>query len=1328
MRSREHAWSMTDRTRRGITLSWLVLFVLSIMLQYGNLTNPQTTLAVHTGSFELDGDAIHAAGHDWDQVFGSGSGADATTFVTDEVPEQAFEIGGSKDDLNVSPDWAHGLQNVPDKDDILHAFAALYGDVIYFGADRYANDGDSQVGFWFFKGGITPNPDGTFSPPHTVGDLLVVSHFTNGGVTSTIELYQWVGTGGDTNGTLDFIASGQTCTGSPATDIACAVANTGEISSPWSYQAKDNKVDPNIIPANAFFEGGLDLSEVFDGPVPCFTGFLVETRSSQEINAQLKDYATGSFNTCASITIVKDAVPNDAQDFGFTTTGTGLSSFNLDDDADATLSNTKVFSGLNPGAYTVTEGAVAGWDLTNLVCNDANGSVNLGTRTATLSLQASENVTCTYTNTKRGKIIIEKQTNPDGAAGSFGFSGEIVTSLSDGQSAEKGNLVPGTYTVTEANPTPPFDLVMITCDDAAGATDSTGDSGTRTATFRLDPGETVKCTFTNVQRGTITIIKDAVPNDPQDFHYNTTGGLAAFDLDDDANATLSNTKLYNDVIPGSYSVSEVAVEGWDLTDLSCNSSGAGTSTSLNGATASLTLGPAGSIVCTYENTKRGHIIVDKITLPGGDPTSFSFGTTGAGYSGFSLTDAAAPNNQEVLPGSYTVSETVPSGWDLTSATCDNGEAPNSVDVGPGETITCVFTNTKRGTIIVEKQTNPSTDDLFTFTGHAAGQIADNGTIVVDNLQPGIYTSTESDPTPDYDLTSILCDDADSSGNIGTRTATFDLDPGETVKCTFTNTQRGTITIIKDAQPNDAQNFGYDVDGFDGPIFFELDDDANGTLSNMQTFENVPSGEYSVTENTVAGWDLTDLDCVTLGGASAVLEGATANLTMTAGGSITCTYVNSKPSINIVKTAGSAADGAVLVQGPGSVTYTYVVTNTGPIALENIVVMDDNGTATAADDFAVTCPATTLAAGASMTCTATVTVNANRTNVATATGESEQGTEVSDTDDAVVRVPGTSIDKSNNDADGIVGHGQNVTFTILVNVTSGPVTNAIVTDTLPVGQTYVAASQTSNPASTFAISPNGRILTWTFASLPTGSPAATITYHVTIDGNAAGAQTNVAQVCVAEPGVPCQTDSNTLTVPGLTILKDVSGYTGGTAVNGTPIAKVGDTLTYTLNYDISSPPTHNGVITDVVPAGLEYVVGSATSNAQFTFTSYNSATRTLTWNAPLVSVDGTLSFKVTVLATAPAQTQPIVNVAAIDSDETDRDDDDANVLVQVVLAATATPVVTLPPTDTIDSGDQAPSNPGFGLMLALLVLAGFGLVVGYLTPTPGRTRREEVRRR
>ncbi|HEX5148640.1 MAG TPA: hypothetical protein VFW02_06125, partial [Candidatus Limnocylindrales bacterium] len=206
------------------------------------------------------------------------------------------------------------------------------------------------------------------------------------------------------------------------------------------------------------------------------------------------------------------------------------------------------------------------------------------------------------------------------------------------------------------------------------------------------------------------------------------------------------------------------------------------------------------------------------------------------------------------------------------------------------------------------------------------------------------------------------------------------------------------------------------------------------------------------------------------------------------------------------------------------------------------------------------------------------------------------------------------------------------------------------------------------------------------------------------------------------------ETDTVNQPQLTILKDVSGNTGGTAANGLPIAKVGDTLTFTLTYDITRPPATHGVIADPIPAGLEYVSGSATTNLEFDVVSYNAATRTLTWLADVVTVDGSVSFRVTVLATAPTLAQPISNVATIDSDETVLDDDDAKVLVQAVLAATATPVATLPPTDTIDSGDQAPSNPGFGLMLALLVLAGFGLVLGYLTPTPGRARREEVRRR
>ena len=75
-----------------------------------------------------------------------------------------------------------------------------------------------------------------------------------------------------------------------------------------------------------------------------------------------------------------------------------------------------------------------------------------------------------------------------------------------------------------------------------------------------------------------------------------------------------------------------------------------------------------TVTCTFTNTKRGHIIVDKVTDPAGDPQSFNFDAgRHAAYSDFSLTDAAAANDQKLAPGTYSVSETAVAGWDLTSS-------------------------------------------------------------------------------------------------------------------------------------------------------------------------------------------------------------------------------------------------------------------------------------------------------------------------------------------------------------------------------------------------------------------------------------------------------------------------------------------------------------------------------------------------------------------------------------------------------------------------------------------------------------------------------------
>jgi len=194
-----------------------------------------------------------------------------------------------------------------------------------------------------------------------------------------------------------------------------------------------------------------------------------------------------SFRQPGSIQVCKDVVPDDASLWDFTLTGPMPGTKNdLGDGQCHTWSN------LDLGSYTLSEATQTGYD-TSVNCgskgSDTDGDI-------TFSLNAGEDVTCTFTNTKHGAIVVEKQTDPDGAAGSFTFSGDAAGTIADDGTIVVSGLAPGTYTSTEADPGPGFELTAITCDDG----NSTGNVGTRTATFVLDPDETVRCTFTNAQR------------------------------------------------------------------------------------------------------------------------------------------------------------------------------------------------------------------------------------------------------------------------------------------------------------------------------------------------------------------------------------------------------------------------------------------------------------------------------------------------------------------------------------------------------------------------------------------------------------------------------------------------------------------------------------------------------------------------------------------------------------------------------------------------------------------------------------------------------------
>src|SRR2546425_5504885 len=99
------------------------------------------------------------------------------------------------------------------------------------------------------------------------------------------------------------------------------------------------------------------------------------------------------------------------------------------------------------------------------------------------------------------------------------------------------------------------------------------DDGSPLDNIDVTAGETVTCTITNIKRGSITVVKDAQPNDPQDFSFTAGGGLSpsSFALDDDSDPTLSNTKTFSNVLPGSgYSLDETVPPGWVQSSATCD--------------------------------------------------------------------------------------------------------------------------------------------------------------------------------------------------------------------------------------------------------------------------------------------------------------------------------------------------------------------------------------------------------------------------------------------------------------------------------------------------------------------------------------------------------------------------------------------------------------------------------------------------------------------------------------------------------------------------------------------------------------------------------------
>jgi hypothetical protein len=285
------------------------------------------------GLFELDGNAVDNSGipvpDDWGRLLTAvPAGVDFTGIVSDVPATDAtyFTGGGSKDPIDV-PSWKYNANSAPAKDEITDAYGAAYLNatgqkVIYFGADRIDNSGDSQIGFWFFQNEVRAITGGKFSGVHQApdathahGDVLVLSDFTNGGRVGTVNVYEWVGSGGS-DGAINHIFPTSSvvvdCQDPAANNNVCGTVNTGDgVVSPWPFRNKSNQT---TFAHGEFYEGGINIGALLPGGNPCFASFLAETRSSQSPSAVLKDFVLHAFEPCVPNTSMLDtaatAVPS----------------------------------------------------------------------------------------------------------------------------------------------------------------------------------------------------------------------------------------------------------------------------------------------------------------------------------------------------------------------------------------------------------------------------------------------------------------------------------------------------------------------------------------------------------------------------------------------------------------------------------------------------------------------------------------------------------------------------------------------------------------------------------------------------------------------------------------------------------------------------------------------------------------------------------------------------------------------------------------------------------------------------------------------------------
>ena len=729
-------------------------------------------------------------------------------------------------------------------------------------------------------------------------DILVEFNYDSAGDTTEVNLLGWNGdcaVGGD--GTWEVLEA----------DVAHDAAVGVRVEGP------DLPAEPET-----FGEIAVDLTAggLFDGE-GC-TGFRAAgyvTRTGNSPNAQLIDYVgPGSdplvIATCGTVSVSKESIPagvesgeifdyditrsGDGDVHGDTVVGIDLAGQPLVD-ADPSLQgisgvievgDSHDWGPINAGDdYELTEtfDPAEPWALVSIVCTVTNPGTGLQ-ETYTLvddgeptgeefAVYPNVNTDCVMTNST-SFVEVEKQTLPDASAEQFDFTIDGAGfDLSDGET-QLFQFAPGTVVDIVEDVPPGWTLTDVDCD----TTETAIEDGVTVTTIA---GATVSCVFTNTQAGTIIIHKVVDPAQEAAFGF-TSNTFGDFTITTDPDGTGSET--FANLAPGSYDVTEPQEEPFDTTNLVCVDATDDTTVDLSDWSAAIELAPGETVECTYTNTERGMILVDKETIPDEYDQDFDF-VFGGGESpvDFTLNDASDDETDLwdsglIVPGTYTVDETVPENWTLEGISCGTAEGDGTtIELLPGQVVTCVFTNAAvPGSLELTKSAEGVSDDFpwsfdFTLTEAPEGapmtetvdnsSLPDSAIASWDDLTVGsTYTLIEDELPFGWTAGDITCTGLDD-GDGETDGFQFEVTPGLELECSALNTAIPTEVELEKLVTGLPEGASWSFDfTLTGPDLAGDVRTATDAAPVVGWDGLIPGFDYTIVESATPGWVSGDITC------------------------------------------------------------------------------------------------------------------------------------------------------------------------------------------------------------------------------------------------------------------------------------------------------------------------------------------------------------------------------------------------------------------------------------------------------------------------------------